>query len=222
MNGLAFKDKGILSFLLTFFFIFFLYGVNTFAQAVQRYRTYTHEVSGKLPETADTIIAGKVIYEKKCYYCHGIKGDGNGSVSPRLDPKPRDFTTNEYKIRSTQLGELPTNEDIFRIITSGIEGTAMPSWNTLSKTERWQVINYIKTFNKDFLDNKCKEIEIAKEIPETPETIKNGEKLFSEAKCFLCHGNKGRGDGKITVTMNTEWHMPYKARDLTKRWLFKG
>ncbi|HJO56149.1 MAG TPA: hypothetical protein QF423_05700, partial [Candidatus Scalindua sp.] len=60
-------------------FIFFLYGNETFAQAVQRFRTYTHEVSGKLPETVDTIIAGKVIYEKKCYYCHGINGDGNGS-----------------------------------------------------------------------------------------------------------------------------------------------
>lgn len=222
MNAPAFKNKGILSFLLTFSFIFFLYGADTFAQTLQRFRTYTHAVPGKLPETIETIIAGKIIYEKKCYYCHGIKGDGNGSVSPRLDPEPRDFTTNEYKIRSTQLGELPTDEDIFRIITSGIEGTAMPSWNTLSETDRWQVIGYIKTFNKDFLDNKCKEIEISKEIPETSETIKNGEKLFREAKCFLCHGNKGRGDGKITVTMNTEWNMQYKARDLTKRWLFKG
>ena len=222
MNAPAFKYKGILSFLLAISFIFFLFGVNTFAQSVQRFRTYTHEVSGKLPETVDTIIAGKVIYEKKCYYCHGIKGDGNGSVSPRLDPKPRDFTTNEYKIRSTQLGELPTDEDIFRIITSGIEGTAMPSWKTLSEEDRWQVIDYIKTFNKGFLNNKREEIEIAKEIPETSETINKGEKLFMEAKCFLCHGNKGRGDGKITVTMNTEWNMPYKARDLTKRWLYKG
>ena len=145
MNAPAFKYKGLLTFLLATFFIFFLYGNETFAQAVQRFRTYTHEVSGKLPETVDTIIAGKVIYEKKCYYCHGIKGDGNGSVSPRLDPKPRDFTTNEYKIRSTKLGELPTDEDIFRIITSGIEGTAMPSWKTLSKEDRWQVIDYIKT-----------------------------------------------------------------------------
>ena len=222
MNAPTFKNKGILSFLFTFSFIFFLYGADTFAQTLQRFRTYTHAVSGKLPETVETITAGKIIYEKKCYYCHGIKGDGNGSVSPRLDPKPRDFTTNEYKIRSTQLSELPTDEDIFRIITSGIEGTAMPSWKTLSEEDRWQVIDYIKTFNKGFLNNKCEEIEIAKEIPETSETINNGEKLFREAKCFLCHGNKGRGDGKITVTMNTEWNMPYKARDLTKRWLFKG
>jgi len=202
--------------------MFFLYGADTYAQTSQRFRTYTHAVSGKLPETVETIIAGKIIYEKKCYYCHGIEGNGNGSVSLRLGPKPRNFTTNEYKIRSTKLGELPTDKDIFRIITSGIEGTAMPSWKTLSEEERWQVIDYIKTFNKGFLDNKCEEIEIVKRIAETPETIKNGEKLYREAKCFLCHGNKGRGDGKITVTMNTEWNMPYKTRDLTKRWLFKG
>ncbi len=222
MKWPGFKYKGLLSFLFTVCFIFFLYGEEAFAQTLQRFRTYTRTVSGKLPETVDTIIAGKIIYEKKCYYCHGIKGDGNGSVSPRLDPKPRDFTINEYKIRSTQLGELPTNEDIFRIITSGIEGTAMPSWETLSEEERWQVIGYIKTFNDDFLNNKCEKIEIAKGIPETSETIKNGEKLFREAKCYLCHGSKGRGDGIITVTMKREWNLPYKARDLTKRWLFKG
>ena len=222
MNAPAFKNKEILSFLLTFSFVFFLYGADTFAQTLQRFRTYTHTVSGKLPETVETITAGKIIYEKKCYYCHGINGNGNGSVSPRLDPKPRDFTTNEYKIRSTQLGELPSDEDIFRIITSGIEGTAMPSWSTLSNPEKWQVIGYIKTFNNGFLKNTSEEIEIRTEMPETPETIKNGEKLFREAKCFLCHGNEGRGDGIITTTMNREWNMPYKARDLTKRWLLKG
>ena len=44
-------------------------------------------LAGKISETSDAIAAGKKIYEIKCYYCHGIKGDGNGSDAPRLDPK---------------------------------------------------------------------------------------------------------------------------------------
>ena len=91
------------------------------AQATQLFRVYKKDVSGKIPETSDAITAGKKIYETKCYYCHGIKGDGNGSDAPRLDPKPRNFTRDEYKIRSTAHGVLPTDEDLFRIISSGVE-----------------------------------------------------------------------------------------------------
>ena len=90
----------------------FLCHSEGFAQSSQLFRTYKKEVSGKIPETSDSIAAGKEIYEKKCYYCHGITGDGNGPAAPRLDPKPRNFTRNEYKIRSTGLGVLPTDEDL--------------------------------------------------------------------------------------------------------------
>jgi DMSO reductase family type II enzyme heme b subunit len=202
--------------------IYIFYEVDIFAQATQKFRTYIHDVSGKIPETEDAIVAGKMIYEKRCYYCHGIKGDGNGPVAPRLDPKPRNFIRNEYMIRSTELGKLPTDEDLFRIITSGVEGTAMPFWSNLSNEERWQVLYYIKTFNKDFSNEMSGEIEIGEEIHATPQTIEHGRRLFKETECFLCHGNKGRGDGEITMTMKEEWDIPYKARNLTKNWLFKG
>lgn len=196
--------------------------INVFAQATQKFRTYTHEVFGKISETRDTIVAGKEIYEKYCYYCHGITGDGNGPAAPRLDPKPRNFTRNEYKIRSTGLGAFPTDEDLFRIITSGVEGTAMPFWSNLSNKERWQVIYYIKTFNNDFPNEMSEEIGIGEEVHATPQTIEHGKRLFKETECFLCHGNKGRGDGEITMVMKEEWDIPYKARNLTKSWLFKG
>ncbi|MHC4181976.1 MAG: ethylbenzene dehydrogenase-related protein [Planctomycetota bacterium] len=198
------------------------YEVNIFAQAAQKFRTYMRDVSGKIPETEDAIVAGKVIYGKWCYYCHGIKGNGNGPAAPRMDPKPRNFTRNEYKIRSTQFGTLPTDEDLFRIITSGVEGTAMPFWSNLSNEERWQVTYYIKTFYKDFSNEMSVEIEFGEEVHATPQTIEHGKRLFKEAECYLCHGNKGKGDGEITMTMKGEWDIPYRARNLTKSWLFKG
>lgn len=194
-----------------------------FAQSSQLFKTYKKEVSGKIPETSDSIAAGKDIYEKKCYYCHGITGDGNGPAAPRLDPKPRNFTRNEYKIRSTGLGVLPTDEDLFRIITSGVEGSAMPFWSTLTVAERWQVIHYIKTFNKDFKDKAApKEVSLGAGKASDQESVKRGKKLFKEAKCFLCHGEDGKADGQITTTLKGKWDLPYKARNLTKSWLFKG
>lgn len=194
-----------------------------FAQSSQLFRVYKKEVAGKIPETSESIAAGKKIYEKKCYYCHGIKGDGNGSDAPRLDPKPRNFTRNEYKIRSTALGELPTDEDLFRIISSGVEGSAMPFWNSLSTEQRWQVIHYIKTFNKEFKEKGSrKEVSTGGVSAPTPESVERGKKLFKEAKCFLCHGEDGRADGPITTTLKGKWGLPYKARDLTQSWMFKG
>lgn len=194
-----------------------------FAQSSQLFKTYKKEVSGKIPETSDSIAAGKDIYEKKCYYCHGITGDGNGPAAPRLDPKPRNFTRNEYKIRSTGLGVLPTDEDLFRIITSGVEGSAMPFWSTLTVAERWQIIHYIKTFNKDFKDKAApKEVSLGAGKASDQESVKRGKKLFKEAKCFLCHGEDGKADGQITTTLKGKWDLPYKARNLTKSWLFKG
>lgn len=194
-----------------------------YSQTSQLFRTYKSEVTGKIPETQDAVAAGKKIYEKKCYYCHGIKGDGQGSDALRLNPRPRNFVRNEYKIRSTPLGELPTDEDLFRIISSGIEGTAMPFWNSLSSTERWQVVYYIKTFNTDFEKYSSKAVSTSSnEIPESPESIQIGNQLFKDAKCVNCHGEDGRADGEITTTLEGVWDRPYRARNLTKGWLFKG
>src|SRR5574337_2087133 len=68
---------------------------------------------------------GKALYEKKCVVCHGAEGMGNGKAEFVLFPKPRNFTKGIYKIRSTTT--LPTDTDLFRTITRGIPGTAMPS-----------------------------------------------------------------------------------------------
>src|SRR5215467_9169413 len=52
--------------------------------------------------------AGKAVYERKCLLCHGEKGDGKGPAAELLDPKPRDFTSGIYKIRTTA-GKAPSD-----------------------------------------------------------------------------------------------------------------
>ena len=48
--------------------------------------------------------AGKQLYEKYCVQCHGEKGDGEGDATPHLFPRPRNFTTGKFKVRSTPTG----------------------------------------------------------------------------------------------------------------------
>jgi cytochrome c oxidase cbb3-type subunit III len=39
---------------------------------------------------------GKKIYDEKCQFCHGIKGDGKGTAAASLNPKPADFNNPQF------------------------------------------------------------------------------------------------------------------------------
>ena len=56
---------------------------------------------------------GKAVYDAHCVECHGADRQRRrrlGGVS--AVPRPRDFTTGKYKIRSTETGTLPTDDDL--------------------------------------------------------------------------------------------------------------
>src|SRR2546428_353773 len=109
--------------------------------------------------------AGKAVYERKCLLCHGEKGDGKGPAAELLDPKPRDFTSGIYKIRTTA-GQAPQRPDLHRGISGrkrwtfrgggsrteiatrlaiGVLGTPMPTFiDSVEKPEDiWHLTNYV-------------------------------------------------------------------------------
>jgi len=55
---------------------------------------------------------GKRVYEQNCAQCHGETGDGQGPGTPHLLPRPRDFTSGKFKLRTTPSGMLPTDDDL--------------------------------------------------------------------------------------------------------------
>lgn len=173
--------------------------------------------------------AGKAVYEKRCIYCHGETGAGDGPASERLNPKPRDFTMGLYKYRTTTSGQLPTDEDLFRVVSKGLPGTGMPPWGDprefqITEQERHHVIQYIKTFSRKFARQKdpLEVVEIGKEIPASPESIEKGRALFKEMECFKCHGNEGRGDGPSAPELTDDKGDPIRPRNLTRNWHFRG
>ena len=62
--------------------------------------------------------AGKQVYSKWCAGCHGDNGAGDGLGARHMIPPPRDFTGAIYQIRSTPSGQLPTDADLLRSITT--------------------------------------------------------------------------------------------------------
>ncbi len=174
------------------------------------------------PEVSET---GKQVYEESCAQCHGIEGRGDGSAAENLLPRPRDFTRGLYKIRSTESGQLPTDQDLYDIITEGMPGSSMPEWETsLSANERWEVVAYIKTFYNGFEENEKppRQISLADKIPYSQESVEIGKGLYVELGCVECHGNVGRGDGTSAPTLVDSWDFKTWPSNLTESWNYRG
>ncbi len=168
---------------------------------------------------------GKEVYEQSCAHCHGTEGRGDGSAAENLLPKPRDFTRGLYKIRSTEAGELPTDQDLFDIITIGMPGSSMPGWETsLSADDRWELVAYIKTFHDGFKERSAppREISLEGKISYSQESVEIGKDLYVELGCVECHGNIGRGDGTSAPTLTDEWGFQTWPANLTQGWNYRG
>lgn len=84
------------------------------------------------------------LYRRHCVHCHGISGDGQGPTAAILNPYPRDYRPGVFKFKSTFPAAEPTNEDLHRVISDGVPGTAMPSFALLPKDERDALVEYVK------------------------------------------------------------------------------
>lgn len=80
---------------------------------------------------------GQRIFNTFCIPCHGAQGKGDGPVASAYVPQPANLTS--PNIQSLSDGE------IFLVITNGF--STMPSFRKqLSPDERWDTVNYVRTF----------------------------------------------------------------------------
>ena len=192
----------------------------------QDYAAKGFKLTAPSPHVAapEDIEAGKTLYQERCSQCHGDEGDGQGVMADLLDPRPRDFRRGIYKIRTTMQGELPTDLDLFRIVSNGMPGTSMPAWRDhLNDDQIWQLVHYIKTFSIDFDDYPAEqEFVLEGKIEMTPESIARGAEVYEKAECAKCHGVGGRGDGPSAPTLEDEWEFRIFPADLTQPWNLRG
>jgi mono/diheme cytochrome c family protein len=90
--------------------------------------------------TAESIAAGKKLYDTQCSSCHGETGKGDGKMAASINPpKPSDLTDATWKHGST-------DGEIFTLIRDGSKGTGMRAFAARMKTEDiWNVVNYLRT-----------------------------------------------------------------------------
>ena len=169
---------------------------------------------------------GAAVYQRYCSGCHGMQGDGRGPAAGMLITQPRDFTGGIFKFRTTPSGALPTDEDLFRIITRGVYRTSMPEWSLLGERERWALVAYVKRFYPEWRERGAA-TPIA--MPAAPawlgdaEAVSRGKELYALLECTACHGAGGRGDGESAATLPPDaWGHPQRPFDFTKGRLKSG
>ncbi len=168
--------------------------------------------------------SGKKLYLQYCSQCHGEKGDGEGYAAIHLRPRPRNFTTGKFKVRTTPNGALPTHQDLVNIIRRGMPYSSMPAWPNFSDQQVSDIAYFLTTFSPEF--SKPESVPQAVSFPSAPratkESIELGKKVYEETGCGKCHGTLGRADGPSAPTLKDDWGNAIRPADLAQDWTFRG
>jgi mono/diheme cytochrome c family protein len=118
---------------------------------IQGYCIFPGNSEWLAPKSADTIVNpftgdkqatenGKVLFNQLCAICHGNKGKGDGIAGVSLQPRPSNLRKEKTQKQS--------DGAIFWKLNTG--RPPMASYQTsLSEDQLWQLVNYIRTFNKN-------------------------------------------------------------------------
>lgn len=98
-------------------------------------------VPNPIEANEESIAAGGELFTTNCMVCHGESGRGDGPAAAGLEKQPANLT--EAHVQELSDGAL------FYIISHGRPDTPMVAWeNVLDEEQRWQVVNYLRTFKE--------------------------------------------------------------------------
>lgn len=159
------------------------------------------------------------LYAENCSVCHGLQGEGIGSIPPLDNPALRTMPS----------------IDLIKTISRGRFNTAMPAWSLedggpLSDYQITEMVALIKSGNWSTTRDRVVNLGLAPLVPFTTEpdpailekvgtlpdgaTLQSAIKIFS-AQCVSCHGADGQGT-KIAPILNDPKVREKIADELTR------
>lgn len=179
---------------------------------------------------------GRALYLKHCAPCHGERGFGDGEAAYLLFPRPRDLGAYHFRLVSTD-NLVPTDQDLFDVVTRGMLGSAMPPHAHLPEADRHAIVKEVRRLMteeaaKRLVDESAAsgqplEEREAREIafrapgrvlvpppdpPATPEILARGRMIYVR-HCAGCHDLDGTGRSRSDMVDSLD--RPLFARDFT-------
>ena len=129
------------------------------------------QVPAETPVTVQGIQHGKELFTKlECWKCHGPEGRGDGpSASTLTDSNDQPIRPYNFSACSRfKCGT--TNQDLYKIFMTGLDGTPMPSFaDVIKPNDAWDLVHYLRTLQ---VNRKSAELALWEGTPEGAAIVK--------------------------------------------------
>ena len=146
---------------------------------------------GGVAVAASTLNRGADAYMRACRPCHGALGDGQGPQAVGMNPRPRDLRLGVISFASVPSGSLWRDEDVVRIVRSGLAGTGMRAWKDLPDDELFAIVQFLKTLAPRFRDERPAEPIVPSPDPwagrEADGAARGRVVYHGRGRCQACH-----------------------------------
>ena len=106
----------------------------------QRRNPEAQQLKNPVPSDAESIAAGKKLYQRYCASCHGPEGKGDGSLA-LSGGTPADLTDEAWDYGST-------DGEIFVVIRDGVSSDMQGYKDRLTEKQIWQVVTFIRSLGR--------------------------------------------------------------------------
>src|SRR5881397_4190455 len=133
---------------------------------------HTRQAGSQSPDGSDAAKAGEFEFRINCAFCHGLGARGGGRGPDLTRARKRHANS---------------DAELFRVISNGIPGTAMPANGTngqgvgMTDEEIWQIITYLRS------------IEVKAPSQPIGNAVDGKQLFYGDANCSLCHMFEGKG-----------------------------
>ncbi len=148
-------------------------------------------------KTLPTLNLGAKVYQERCVLCHGSQAMGEGALALAIKDYPNTNLLVSPKFKS--------KEAIHKVIVSGamlpnVSQYMPPMGNELTWTELESVALFVQYFRSETPDALAM-LESASSDVQTVD-VELGRAIFN-ARCTLCHGDTGKGDGRMSKVITS-------------------
>jgi mono/diheme cytochrome c family protein len=124
--------------------------IKTFSTAFQEEKPGVRvPIPAEPANSAESVRRGADLFQSmNCWSCHGKDGRGHGpSAATLTDSKGYPITPFDLTSGTRfKCGE--SNQEMFRDLTTGLDGTPMPSFvDAMNEDQRWDVVHYIRSLS---------------------------------------------------------------------------